>query len=156
MRRIRPQFLALLALGVLCVATALALLAPLGWPFELFAHFRAQYAVSALLIALLLPSARKVMESAKSVNCKSNLKQINLMLVTYANDNKGVLFPTGPEGPGGAPKTLGSNVEPWYRWPMYVFPELRRKVVPPTPLPPISIRLLKNTTSTWSTPSPPV
>ena len=39
---------------MLCVATALALLAPSGWPYELFAHFRAQYAVSALLIALLL------------------------------------------------------------------------------------------------------
>ena len=91
--------------------------------------------IISLLIALLLPSARKVMESAKSVNCKSNLKQINLMLVTYANDNKGVLFPTGVEVTSGIPKTLGTNVEPWYRWPMYVFPELKRKVVPPTPLP---------------------
>jgi len=54
LRRISTPFLALLALGVLCVATALALLAPLGWPFELFAHFRVQYAVAALLVALLL------------------------------------------------------------------------------------------------------
>jgi len=36
------------------LATVLALLAPLGWPFELFSHFRVQYAGAALLLALLL------------------------------------------------------------------------------------------------------
>lgn len=41
-------------LGGVAVATGLVLLAPLGWPFELFAHFRVQYAVAALLLALLL------------------------------------------------------------------------------------------------------
>jgi len=45
----RPEFLWLL--GLLCLATVLALLAPLGWPFELFAHFRVQYAVVAMLLA---------------------------------------------------------------------------------------------------------
>jgi endonuclease/exonuclease/phosphatase (EEP) superfamily protein YafD len=45
----RPEFLWIL--GLLCLATALALLAPLGWPFELFAHFRVQYAVAAMLLA---------------------------------------------------------------------------------------------------------
>ena len=51
--------LALLALGGLCVATSLALLAPLGWPFELFAHFRPQYAVAALLVTLVLAGQRR-------------------------------------------------------------------------------------------------
>lgn len=46
----RPEFLWLLA--ALCLATVLALLAPLGWPFELFVHFRVQYAVAAMLLAL--------------------------------------------------------------------------------------------------------
>ena len=46
-------------LGGLCVATALALLAPLGWPFELFAHFRPQYAAAALLVALPLVWRRR-------------------------------------------------------------------------------------------------
>lgn len=45
----RPEFLWFL--GLLCLATVLALLAPLGWPFELFAHFRVQYAVTAMLLA---------------------------------------------------------------------------------------------------------
>ena len=45
----RPEFLWLL--GLLCLASVLALLAPLGWPFELFAHFRVQYAAAAVLLA---------------------------------------------------------------------------------------------------------
>jgi endonuclease/exonuclease/phosphatase (EEP) superfamily protein YafD len=49
-----PRTWALAALAGLALATALALAAPLGWPFELFAHFRAQYAVAALLLAVIL------------------------------------------------------------------------------------------------------
>ena len=41
-------------LGGLVVATALAFLAPLGWPFELFSHFRVQYLAAALALAALL------------------------------------------------------------------------------------------------------
>ena len=41
-------------LGGVGLATVLALLAPLGWPFELFSHFRVQYAAAALLLAVLL------------------------------------------------------------------------------------------------------
>jgi endonuclease/exonuclease/phosphatase (EEP) superfamily protein YafD len=48
-------------LGGVCLATALALLAPLGWPFELFSHFRAQYAVAALLLAVLLGWQRRAL-----------------------------------------------------------------------------------------------
>lgn len=51
--------LAFLALGALGAATLLALLAPLGWPFELFAHFRPQYAVAALLVTLVLAGQRR-------------------------------------------------------------------------------------------------
>ena len=44
----------------LCVATVAALLAPLGWPFELFCHFRLQYlAVGALLAAAALLGSRR-------------------------------------------------------------------------------------------------
>ena len=41
-------------LGGVALATVLSLLAPLGWPFELFSHFRVQYAAAALLLAVLL------------------------------------------------------------------------------------------------------
>jgi endonuclease/exonuclease/phosphatase (EEP) superfamily protein YafD len=55
MRRLRtPVAWLYVALAGLGGATLLALAAPLGWPFELFAHFRAQYAAAALLLAVLL------------------------------------------------------------------------------------------------------
>ena len=40
----------LVGLAGLALATVLAFAAPLGWPFELFTHFRAQYAVAAALL----------------------------------------------------------------------------------------------------------
>ena len=51
--RISATLKTLIVVGVvgLCAATAAALLAPLGWPFELFAHFRLQYLVVGALLA---------------------------------------------------------------------------------------------------------
>jgi endonuclease/exonuclease/phosphatase (EEP) superfamily protein YafD len=49
-----PTAWTLAALAALALATALALAAPLGWPFELFAHFRAQYAALAALLTVIL------------------------------------------------------------------------------------------------------
>jgi endonuclease/exonuclease/phosphatase (EEP) superfamily protein YafD len=46
-------------LGGVTVATTLALLAPLGWPFELFSHFRVQYFAAALVLAALLAWRRR-------------------------------------------------------------------------------------------------
>jgi len=51
-----PRAWALAALAGLVVASVCALAAPLGWPFELFSHFQAQYAVAGLLLAMLLLS----------------------------------------------------------------------------------------------------
>jgi endonuclease/exonuclease/phosphatase (EEP) superfamily protein YafD len=53
-RAVVPWLLAGLAL-----ATLLAALAPFGWPFELFAHFRVQYVAAAVLLALLLGAQRR-------------------------------------------------------------------------------------------------
>ena len=41
-------------LGGVALATVLSLLAPLGWPFELFSHFRVQYVAAALVLGVLL------------------------------------------------------------------------------------------------------
>jgi endonuclease/exonuclease/phosphatase (EEP) superfamily protein YafD len=49
----------LVCLAGLALATVLAFAAPLGWPFELFTHFRAQYAVAAALLAMLLLFVRR-------------------------------------------------------------------------------------------------
>jgi endonuclease/exonuclease/phosphatase (EEP) superfamily protein YafD len=53
----RPAALA--ALAALGLATVLAGLAPFGWLFELFSHFRVQYAVVAALLVLLLAWQRR-------------------------------------------------------------------------------------------------
>ncbi len=52
-RSARDNFLiaARVLLVALCAATLLALAAGLGWPFELFVHFRIQYAVAGLALA---------------------------------------------------------------------------------------------------------
>jgi len=57
----------LFLLGGVGVATGLALLAPFGWPFELFSHFRVQYAVAALLLAALLAWRRLGVPSVLAV-----------------------------------------------------------------------------------------
>ena len=44
--------LLLAALTAVGIASALALAAPFGWPWELFVHFRTQYAVGALVVAV--------------------------------------------------------------------------------------------------------
>ncbi|MCM2311431.1 MAG: endonuclease/exonuclease/phosphatase family protein [Steroidobacteraceae bacterium] len=54
-----PESALVCMLGGLAVATAFALLAPLGWPFELFSHFRVQYLAAALALAALLTWRRR-------------------------------------------------------------------------------------------------
>jgi endonuclease/exonuclease/phosphatase (EEP) superfamily protein YafD len=51
--------LSLVALGSVVAASVAAWLAPLGWPFELFVHFRPQYAAAAALLALALLALRR-------------------------------------------------------------------------------------------------
>jgi prepilin-type N-terminal cleavage/methylation domain-containing protein len=47
--------------------------------------------IIAILISLLLPALGKARASAQLVVCKSNLRQIYLATVVYANDNRGVV-----------------------------------------------------------------
>jgi endonuclease/exonuclease/phosphatase (EEP) superfamily protein YafD len=54
-------------LGGLCLATALSLLAPLGWPFELFTHFGVQYAAVALVLAALFAVQRRPVGASLAV-----------------------------------------------------------------------------------------
>jgi prepilin-type processing-associated H-X9-DG protein/prepilin-type N-terminal cleavage/methylation domain-containing protein len=50
-------------------------------------------AVIAILAALLLPSLSKAKEQARQVNCMSNLKQLQLCWVMYADDYAGTFAP---------------------------------------------------------------
>jgi len=45
--------------------------------------------IIALLISILLPSLNRARETANRVKCASNLKQIGMAILLYANDNKG-------------------------------------------------------------------
>ena len=50
-------------------------------------------AIIALLLAILIPSLKKVKEQAKMVICKTNLHQWSLTFEMYANDNEGKFMP---------------------------------------------------------------
>ncbi len=53
-------------------------------------------AIIGILAAILLPALSKARESARKTQCTSNLKQIGLGLIMYANDNDEA-FPTGTD-----------------------------------------------------------
>jgi prepilin-type N-terminal cleavage/methylation domain-containing protein len=89
--------------------------------------------IIAVLVGFLMPALTKARGQANSVKCKSNLRVIGQMMIIYENDNKGYLFPVGPNsGVTGRPTTLGTNVPPDQRWPMKLF---KIKGAPVDPLP---------------------
>ncbi len=58
-------------------------------------------AIIAILAAMLLPALNRARETAKSITCMSNLKQMGLVHTTYANDNRGILIAADdPSGNG--------------------------------------------------------
>ena len=83
--------------------------------------------IIAILIGLLMPALNRAQQQAKSVQCKSNLRQIGAELIMYANNYRGWLYPVGERDPNtGTHGTLG--YEPLQpdagranRWPVHVF-----------------------------------
>lgn len=67
MRRPTAVCLLIFALASLATATALSMAAPFGWPFELFVHFKIQYAVAAVALALGLYSVQRRSAAALAV-----------------------------------------------------------------------------------------
>jgi prepilin-type N-terminal cleavage/methylation domain-containing protein/prepilin-type processing-associated H-X9-DG protein len=64
-----------------------------------------------VLIAMLLPSLQKAKGQANWVSCQSNLRQVGIMLIQYAQENKGWMYPP----------SMGANKPPKDRWPVVVF-----------------------------------
>src|ERR1039457_4871745 len=50
-------------------------------------------AIIAILAALLLPALAKAKQRAQGINCVSNLKQLTLAAMVYANDNNDAIIP---------------------------------------------------------------
>jgi len=62
--------------------------------------------IIALLISILLPSLNRAREQANRIKCASNLKQIGLSIMIYANENKGGGFPRTYYDPSSATMTF--------------------------------------------------
>src|SRR4051812_10203194 len=69
--------------------------------------------IISILIGILMPALTKARQSANSVKCKSNMRQVGIELQRYANENRGWMFPVGEGSP---PSTFGTNVTPDKRW----------------------------------------
>ncbi len=69
--------------------------------------------IVALLMALLLPALTKARESARTIQCGSQLRQIGIGLAVYQNDNKGYIYPiTGTSGIfSSSPQTMWGVVD---------------------------------------------
>lgn len=86
--------------------------------------------VIALLMGMLMPALKGARLQAASLACKSNLRNIGTLLMMYAENNHGVIYPIGSVDPfTGRYRTLGNGsldangkVLPREgRWPVYVF-----------------------------------
>ena len=57
-------------------------------------------AIIAILAAMLLPALSAARERARAATCLSNMKQISLGYISYANDNKEYMLLTAGSGAG--------------------------------------------------------
>ncbi|MCS7032658.1 MAG: type II secretion system GspH family protein [Phycisphaerae bacterium] len=67
--------------------------------------------IIALLISVLLPALAKARSSADQVKCLSNMRQLAVAIIAYANDNKGTM-----PGGGGFAVALGNPSDPTSSW----------------------------------------
>ena len=63
-------------------------------------------AIIAILAGMLLPALNKARETARKISCISNLKQLILTAITYANDNRGYVPLTAYTPSGASAATL--------------------------------------------------
>lgn len=69
--------------------------------------------IIALLIAILLPALNKAREAAKSAACKSNLRQLGIAWLNYAQNNKNSIFMGVKQYPPGATAAAATYSQYW-------------------------------------------
>jgi prepilin-type processing-associated H-X9-DG protein len=69
--------------------------------------------ITIVLIALLLPALGAARESARRVTCASNLRQLHLACLNYANENQGFLPPAHVDFIPPGPK-MPANLHRWH------------------------------------------
>ncbi len=82
--------------------------------------------IIALLVSMLLPSLNKARQAASNIQCQSNLRQLGMSMLLYANDNKGYCppwragldTPNAAAGPVPTPNDWNNNTFP--RWPDFI------------------------------------
>ena len=73
--------------------------------------------IIAVLISMLLPALGKAKEMGKSAQCLSNLRQVNMAFVMFANENRGYLPQIGTDGAGSAQMDVdGTTQTVLIRW----------------------------------------
>ena len=68
--------------------------------------------IIAILLALLMPSLQRAKMHAISIKCQSNMRQIGVAMIMYANANRGQLFPIDAGGPFDLPPID----QQWFVW----------------------------------------
>jgi prepilin-type N-terminal cleavage/methylation domain-containing protein len=82
-------------------------------------------AIIAILIALLLPAVQAAREAARRAQCKNNMKQLGLALLTYENSRR--VFPPGyVASPVGASTTVFGN---GFAWSAFILPFMEQEGV---------------------------
>lgn len=83
-------------------------------------------AIIAILIGLLLPAVQKVREAAATLQCKNNLKQIGLAMMTYHDTNLAFTY-AGSDGPN---KTCcNANTRVGWTWCFQILPFMEQNSV---------------------------
>jgi prepilin-type N-terminal cleavage/methylation domain-containing protein len=72
--------------------------------------------IIAVLIAILLPALAKARDQSMVVKCESNLRQIGLAAISYANDNKGNLPERFRYFKSNLPPARNDFTEPWWSY----------------------------------------
>ena len=70
-------------------------------------------AIIAILAALLMPGLKSARDSAKSIKCMMNLKQIGTALLLYTDENNGALVPAAQMGSGATWTTWHFKLAPY-------------------------------------------